>query len=89
MGNNRGIFTKDISELGVKIVHTHIIHTGSAPPICSAPYSRTPKMRAELGCKLEDLKTHGIIEESNSVWHSPVVMVKKPNNGWHVCVDYR
>ena len=89
LGNNRDIFAKDISELGVTNLHTHTIHTGNAPPVSSAPYRQTPKMRAELERQLEDMKRHGIIEESNSVWHSPVVMVKKPNNEWRFCVDYR
>ena len=89
LGNNRDIFAKDISELGVTNIHTHTINTGNAPPVSSAPYRQTPKMRAELERQLEDMKMHGIIEESNSVWHSPVVMVKKPNNEWRFCVDYR
>ena len=89
LGNNRDIFAKDISELGVTNLHTHTIHTGNAPPVSSAPYRQTPKMRTELERQLEDMKRHGIIEESNSVWHSPVVMVKKPNNEWRFCVDYR
>ena len=46
-------------------------------------------MRAELDSQLEEMKRHGIIEESTSPWHSPVVMVKKPNNEWRFCVDYR
>lgn len=89
LGNNRDIFAKDISELGVTNIHTHTIRTGNAPPVSSAPYRQTPKMRAELERQLEEMKRHGIIEESNSVWHSPVVMVKKPNNEWRFCVDYR
>ena len=89
LGNNRDIFAKDISELGVTNLHTHTIHTGNAPPVSSAPYRQTPKMRAELERQLEDMKRHGIIEERISVWHSPVVMVKKPNNEWRFCVDYR
>ena len=89
LGNNRDIFAKDISELGVTNLKTYIIRTGNAPPVSSAPYRQTPKMRAELERQLEEMKKHGIIEESNSVWHSPVVMVKKPNNEWRFCVDYR
>ena len=89
LGNNRDIFAKDISELGVTNVHTHTIRNGDAPPVSSAPYRQTPKMRAELERQLEEMKKHGIIEESNSVWHSGVVMVRKSNNEWRFCVDYR
>ena len=89
LARNRDIFAKDMSELGVTNLHSHTIHTGDAQPINSAPYRQTPKMRAELERQLEEMQKHGIIEESNSCWHSPVVMVRKPNNEWRFCVDYR
>ena len=89
LARNRDIFAKDMSELGVTNLHSHTIHTGDAQPVSAAPYRQTPKMRAELERQLEEMQRDGIIEESNSVWHSPVVMVKKPNNEWRFCVDYR
>ena len=33
-------------------------------------------MRAELERQLEDMQKYGITEESNSVWNSPVVLIK-------------
>ena len=89
LARNRDIFAKDMSELGVTNLHSHVIDTGDHAPVSSAPYRQTPKMRAELERQLDDMLKQGIIEESNSVWHSPVVMVKKPNNEWRFCVDYR
>ena len=89
LARNRDIFAKDMSELGVTNLHSHTIHTGDAQPVSAAPYRQTPKMRAELEHQLEEMQRDGIIEESNSLWHSPVVMVKKPNNEWRFCVDYR
>ena len=89
LARNRDIFAKDMSELGVTNLHSHVIDTGDHAPVSSAPYRQTPKMRAELERQLDEMLKQGIIEESNSVWHSPVVMVKKPNNEWRFCVDYR
>lgn len=33
--------------------------------------------------------THDMVEPSNSIWHSPVVMVKKRSGEWKFAVDYR
>ena len=87
LGNN--IFAKDMSELGETNLHSHTIHTGDAQPVSAAPYRQTPQMRAELERQLEEMQKQGIIEESNSVWHSPVVLIKKSNGEWRFCVDYR
>ena len=87
LGNN--IFAKDMSELGETNLHSHTIHTGDAQPVSAAPYRQTLQMRAELERQLEEMQKQGIIEESNSVWHSPVVLIKKSNGEWRFCVDYR
>ena len=89
LSRNKDMFAKDISEIGKTNLHTHTIYTGQAKPVSTPPYRQTPQMRAELDRQLEEMKRHGIIEESTSPWHSPVVMVKKPNNEWRFCVDYR
>ena len=89
LGRNRDMFAKDMSEIGETNLHTHTIHTGQAKPVSTPPNRQTPKMRAELDRQLEEMQRHGIIEESTSPWHSPVVMVKKPNNEWRFCMDYR
>jgi hypothetical protein len=38
---------------------------------------------------LEDMKGKGVIEESDSPWSSPVVLVRKKNGSLRFCVDYR
>lgn len=41
-------------------------------------------MKKELDVMLE----YGIIEATSSKWASPIVMVKKKDASWRMCVDY-
>jgi hypothetical protein len=38
---------------------------------------------------LDDMKGKGMVEESESPWSSPVVLVRKKNGDFSLCVDYR
>jgi hypothetical protein len=38
---------------------------------------------------LEDMQRRGIIEESDSPWSSPVVLVRKKDGELRFCVNYR
>ena len=67
----------------------HDINTGDRPPIRCAPRRMSPqKMKKEEECVAEML-TGGQIEQSDSPWSSPVVLVMKKDGGTRVCVDYR
>ena len=46
-------------------------------------------MRVEIQKQVDDLLERGVIEESYSPWASPIVMVKKKDNTYRFCVDYR
>jgi hypothetical protein len=37
---------------------------------------------------LEDMRRRGVIEESDSPWSSPVVLVRNKNGDLRFCVDY-
>ena len=78
-----------MSELGKTNMHSHVIHTGNARPVSKAPYRQSPHMHAETGRLTNEMLLNGIIEESNSPWHSLVVLVKKPNGEYRFAIDYR
>src|SRR5215208_4854240 len=66
----------------------HNIHLKTDRPVRAR--SRTiPNERAQdLKIEIEEMLRQGIIEESNSEYAANVVMVRKPNGKWRICVDY-
>ena len=87
--NNRDLFTSDICKLPGTDLVSHHIDTGSATPIRQRPYRHSPEARKELDRQIDRLLEADIIEESDSPWGSPVVLVKKKNNTHRLCVDMR
>ena len=55
-------------------------------PVCCLPYC---EMRAALEFEIDKLVSADIARASTSQWASPVVMVRKTDGGWRMCVDYR
>jgi hypothetical protein len=67
----------------------HRIDTGDARPIRQPPRRIPLAKQAEVKEMLDDMQRHGVIEESDSPWSSPVVLVKKKNGELRFYVDYR
>lgn len=67
----------------------HHIRTGDHPPVKQRAYRTSPEKRREIDRQVQILLEDGVIEESCSPWSSPIILVKKKNNSWRFCVDYR
>jgi hypothetical protein len=67
----------------------HSIDTADAQPIRQTPRRMPLTKQAEVGEMLDGVQRRGVIEESDSPWSSPVVLVRKRNGELHFCVDYR
>lgn len=86
---NKHVFAEEGKPLGKTDIVQHRINTGGAHPIRQAP-RRLPVTKQEEVTKLvSDMKKQGIIEESQSPWSSPVVLVTKKDGTIRFCVDYR
>ncbi|GFT31321.1 uncharacterized protein TNCV_607681 [Trichonephila clavipes] len=67
----------------------HHINTGNSPPISVPPYRMSPVKKEILRKEIEDLLEKDIIEECESPYGAPVVLIPKPNSQFRLCIDYR
>lgn len=58
-------------------------------PVNIRPYRLTPALKDEVESQVTDMLNNGIIQHSNSAFSFPVLLVKKKDNSWRLCVDYR
>ena len=84
------IFAECDSDVGTTDIVLHEIDTGDSRPL-RQPARRIPygEQRAAVESEIEKLVDAGIARPSTSPWASPVVMVKKKDGSWRMCVDYR
>ncbi|KMQ88146.1 integrase core domain protein [Lasius niger] len=86
--NNQDVFSQDIVA-GNCNVDEHVINVKDSLPIKQVPRRIPIHMRKEVDKILEDMRVQGVIEESQSTWISPAVMVRKKDGTFRFCVDYR
>jgi hypothetical protein len=67
----------------------HVIETGTNIPISGPPYRLTPQKKEFLKNEIDHMMDRGIVEECDSPWAAPVVLVPKPDGTLRLCVDYR
>lgn len=60
-----------------------------AQPFAIRPYRYSPALKTEIERQVADLLQKGIIQVSQSPFSSPVVLVRKKDLTWRMCVDYR
>ncbi|XP_050553710.1 uncharacterized protein LOC126911298 [Spodoptera frugiperda] len=58
-------------------------------PLASPPYRLSPSKKEALEKELQKLLSADVIEECESPWASNVVLVKKKDGSYRLCVDYR
>lgn len=71
------VFANDESNVGKTNLFKHAINTGNHPPIKCHPYRASFVERGRIKEKVDDLLKAGVLEESNSPWAAPVVLVPK------------
>lgn len=74
--------------IGCTTVAEHVILSKSAP-IKQKYYRVSPVMQKMIDKELEEMLEKDVIEESNSPWSSPIILVRKKDNSYRFCVDFR
>ena len=85
----RDAFSWHENDIGRTDLIEHSIKTTSDQPIKKQPYRIAPAQRDILNEQIQRLKDMDLIEESNSPWAAPVVLVKKKDGSYRLCIDYR
>ncbi|GBM06020.1 Retrovirus-related Pol polyprotein from transposon 17.6 [Araneus ventricosus] len=67
----------------------HHINTEKHPPVSVPPYRMTPMKKELLRKEIEDLLKKDVIEECESAYGAPVVLIPKPDGKTRLCIDYR
>jgi hypothetical protein len=87
---NSDVFSTSLADIGKTDIYKHNIETEiGAKPVRLPPYRQNPIQKAETERQCNEFLENNIIKESDSVWNSPVVLVKKKDGTWRFAVDYR
>ncbi|KAG1135610.1 hypothetical protein G6F37_012421 [Rhizopus arrhizus] len=69
--------------------YMHRIDTGDALPVHVRDYRRPFAENEQIKKEVDEMLRKKVIEPSTSAWCSPVVMIKKSDESWQFCVDFR
>ncbi|GFX40575.1 retrovirus-related Pol polyprotein from transposon 17.6 [Trichonephila clavipes] len=67
----------------------HRINTRDHLPVAVLPYRMNPSKKEKLKREIDRLLAEGIIEECESPYASPFVLIPKPNGTFRLCIDHR
>ena len=83
------VFAISDDDLGETSYVEHRIETGDAFPVKKKMYRTPVALREEIQKQVDKLLHLGIVDVSTSPWAAPIVMVKKHDGSWRMCVDFR
>jgi len=87
--DHQSTFAKSKTDIGLCTAVQHDIDTGDAKPIQQSP--RRPPLNSGTAEDeiIDEMISSGVIQPSDSAWASPVCLVRKKDNSYRFCIDYR
>lgn len=76
-------------EIGFTTTVEHKILLKENAPVKQRPYPLNPDKQRFVTEKVKEMESQGFIEPSVSGWASPIVLRKKKNGEYRLCVDLR
>jgi hypothetical protein len=58
-------------------------------PVVVCPYRYARVQKGELERQCADMMAQGVIRPNTSTFSAPVILIKKSDSSWWLCVDYR
>lgn len=68
--------------------HSIVLREGTYP-INLKPYRYSAEQKDVIEQQVKELLQHGMLQESSSPFSAPIVLVKKKDGSWRMCIDYR
>jgi len=82
-------FSLHDDEIGRTTVLRHAIDTAGARPVRQRLRRQPPIYQAVIKDHVDSMLRQGIIEPAQSAWAANVVLVKKKDDSYRCCIDYR
>ena len=84
------VFSREDGDIGHTTLVKHSIPVVEGTrPIRQPPHRLGPVKEMEAERQVQELLKKGLIEPASGAWSSPVVLVKKKDDSWRFCIDYR
>lgn len=84
------VFSSNDEDVGLTNLVSHEIPVVQGTnPVRQPPRRLGMEKDQEVERQVKDLVAKGMVEPTDSSWSSPVVLVKKKDDSWRLCIDYR
>ena len=88
--NNQDIFSRHNYDVQKTTLTQHQIPVqDGTKPIKMNPYRESPEQEKEIERQLKQMMGAGLDEQGRGTWSFPVVLARKKNGDWRLCVDHK